>query len=60
MKIKIDRYGTFVEADTVVIQIGDSDFRISVDNQNNLVINKNGEDSSIHITPSTGNEIKIS
>jgi len=44
---------------TVVI-IGDSDFRISVDKFDNLVINKyGGEDSSIYITPSVSNEIRI-
>jgi hypothetical protein len=62
MKIQTERNEKFTEVRNLVIQIGEVDFRISVSQFGDLVVNKqqNGEGSaSISIEPCTGNEVKI-
>ena len=49
-----------IEIVRMTIFIGETEFRISEDNQGNLVINKFAiEDSGINVHPSCSNEIKI-
>lgn len=62
MEAKIIRDGEFIEVRNIIIKLknNDNEFRITEDNFGNLVLNKyGGEDSSIHITPSVSNEIRI-
>jgi hypothetical protein len=48
----------FTEVNLVVVKIGDSRFRLRVDSEGSLIINKyGGEDSCIRITPAVSNEI---
>lgn len=50
----------FSEVRMVVIKIGDNNFRLRVDPEGSLIVNKyGGEDSSIHITPKVSNEIEL-
>lgn len=60
MKITTDRGKTFSEVPQVKIIIGEKEFRISVNKFDELVINKSYDDSSLYITPSVSNEIRIS
>lgn len=62
MKIRIDRNGLDVIVGHVTVVIEEKQFKISVDNFDNLVINKTygtDDDGSIKITPSVSNEIRI-
>lgn len=50
----------FTEVNTVVVRIGENDFRLRVDHEGSLIINKfGGVDSCIHITPKVSNEIEL-
>lgn len=50
----------FTEVNMVVVRIGDNDFRLRVDHEGSLIINKyGGADSCIHITPKVSNEIEL-
>lgn len=62
MKIELGREGVQFDVKFATITIREKEFKISVDNFNNLVINKTygtDEDGSIKITPSVSNEIRI-
>lgn len=62
MKISIDRNEEWKEVNKIKVQIGESQFVISVNKFDELTINKSwgfGDDSTIKIIPNVSNEIKI-
>lgn len=62
MKIQTKRDTDFVEESRVVIKVGEVEFRLSLNKQNELIINKfqagDGE-GHISVIPVTSNEIKV-
>ena len=65
VQFKTQNTGQTIEAENVKrlkVIIGDKEFRLSVDNMGNLIVNKIDSESGSHaisIQPSCGNEIKI-
>lgn len=61
MKIKIDRTENFQEVRKVSVMINDVEYVISVNQFDQLVINKSSieSDSTIIVKPSQSNEIRI-
>ena len=65
VQFKIQNTGQTIQAENVKrlkVIIGDKEFRLSVDNMGNLIVNKidsEGGSDAISIQPSCGNEIKI-
>ncbi len=61
MTVKLEREGKLIDLDRVIVFIDGTQYRISANNQNELVVNKfNDDDNSICVRPSVSNEIRIS
>lgn len=62
MKVQLNRDGEFIDLAKITIKIDDVDFRLSLNNFGDLVINKwqnGGGSGSISIIPNVSNEIII-